>query len=532
MASFAERMAAALEAEREPAPEMVVPAQAPAVRATGRIPYIGQMGDFQHETPESFKSKFRRAAQYGQETLQNIPGSAMKFGHDIIQPVVHPIDTATNLYDLGKGLVQMTGIDVGGDESKAAAVGKFFSDRYGGIENIKNTIKKDPVGALADVSVILSGGGTLAARAPGAIGKLGKVASKAGASLDPLTMAMRGGKASAKLATHAIGGLGTHTGGASLMEAFKAGSKGGNMGRAFAQNMRGNVSPVALVEDARAALSKMRQDRSTEYLKGMRGVKADATVLDFTKVQKAVDDVSEVGKYKGVSINQPAAEIWSQIDDVVGNWAKLDPSEYHTAAGIDALKQSIGKIRDATPPHTPARVVANDVYRNIRSVITNHAPDYANIMKGYEEASDLIGDIEKTLSLGEKASIDTALRKLTSVMRNNVNTTYGRRVQLAEKLAASGSNQNIMAGIAGQTLNTLTPRGLGPLVGAATLGAGYLDPRMLAALPFQSPRLMGEAYHGAGILNRYLPPEAAARSLGQGAYQTGRIPQTKKENRP
>lgn len=51
-------------------------------------------------------------------------------------------------------------------------------------------------------------------------------------------------------------------------------------------------------------------------------------------------------------------------------------------------------------------------------------------MKNYENASNLIREIEKTLSLNPKASIDTALRKLQSVMRDNVNTNYGKRGDL------------------------------------------------------------------------------------------------------
>lgn len=462
--------------------------------------------------------------QYWTDLFKNVPESAMQFGKDIIQPFLHPIDTATNIYELGKGAVQLMTPGEQPDEAKARAVGKFFADRYGSLENIKSTIKNDPIGSLADASAILSAGGTLAAKAPGTVGKIGKVAKTAGQMTDPLTLAMRGGKMAGRQGLRLLGSIGTHTGSDSLLAAFRAGAKGGDMGSTFVKNMRGQVSPMAVVDDARAALSKMRIDRGRRYLEGMEGVKANTNVIDFAKVQRAVDNVSDVGKYKGVSINRPAAEIWDQLNEAVETWGKLDPTEYHTPAGIDALKQSLGNIRDATQPGTPARKVASDVYRGVRDLITNEAPDYARVMKGYEDASDLIQDIEKTLSLNEKASVDTALRKLQSVMRNNVNTTYGRRAELLKGLEGFAGNEKLSAAIAGQNLNTLAPRGLGGLQAGMTAAGGYIDPRLLAALPLQSPRLMGEATYGMGQASRLLPPEPALRLLGRGAFQAGRLP--------
>src|SRR5438309_262397 len=89
----------------------------------------------------------------GAQALQNTPGSAAQFGHDIVQPFLHPIDTATNLKNLGLGVLQKTGI-VSGDEHEkyADAVGRFFADRYGGVENVKRSLATDPVGVAGDLS--------------------------------------------------------------------------------------------------------------------------------------------------------------------------------------------------------------------------------------------------------------------------------------------------------------------------------------------------------------------------------------------
>jgi hypothetical protein len=62
--------------------------------------------------------------------------------------------------------------------------------------------------------------------------------------------------------------------------------------------------------------------------------------------------------------------------------------------------------------------------------VAQQAPDYAVAMDNYSKSADLLREMERALSLGNKASADTALRKLTSLMRNNVNTNYGERLRL------------------------------------------------------------------------------------------------------
>src|SRR5262249_48222474 len=103
----------------------------------------------------------------GSMALQNIPGSALRFGSDIAQPFLHPIQTAENVRDLGLGVLEKLGVKAGDAHVQYAdAVGKFFSDRYGGLDNLKRTIANDPVGFLADASTVLTGGAAAAAKIP------------------------------------------------------------------------------------------------------------------------------------------------------------------------------------------------------------------------------------------------------------------------------------------------------------------------------------------------------------------------------
>jgi len=177
------------------------------------------------------------------------------------------------------------------------------------------------------------------------------------------------------------------------------------------------------------------------------------------------------------------------LKSIIDDWGGSSPAKYHTPEGLDALKRAVGDIRESTPYGTPSRKVADSVYNAVKTEINKQAPTYAKTMKDYSEATELISEIEGALL--NRKSPDTAMRKLQSLMRNNVNTNYGRRAELAKALEAGGG-QEIIPSLAGQSLSAIAPRGLQGAVAAGTGASGLLNPALLAALPMQSPRLVGE----------------------------------------
>lgn len=482
------------------------------------------------------------------EAVKNIPASAGKFAKDIVQPIIHPIDTAKAAGNLILGAIQKganavvspeTQLEMGGSFGKeyepyAEAVGKFFADRYGGLENLKKTIATDPVGFAADASTVLTLGGSAVAQAPGKVGQVGAAIKSTGEAVNPLNAAMTAAKPIAGLAGKAVSGVigqATGAGGESIRTAAKAGMKGGDVAEDFQANLRGRVPMEDVVSDAKGALSNIRQTRGGEYRSGMSGIKSDTTVLDFADIDKAVLKAAQVKNFKGVPISKSTAGVSQEIIDLVDEWKKLDPAEFHTAEGLDALKQAIGDIRDATQYGTPSRTVANQAYNAVKDRIVKQAPEYGKVMKDYEVASDLIREMEKTLSLNAKASVDTSLRKLQSVMRNNANTNYGKRVDLAEMLQEAGAS-NLMEKLSGQMLSSSTPRGLAKLYPTATGMAALMNPYALAALPLESPRLMGEAAYytgkGAGAASDIY--NVLPSGTSQAAFQGGRL-STEEERR-
>lgn len=326
-----------------------------------------------------------------------------------------------------------------------------------------------------------------------------------------------------KLASNLLG-TATGTGAKPIQEAAKAGLAGGKTEQALVENMRGGAAMEDVINDAKSALQNMRMERGQAYKQGIGSVTKDPAVLDFAPIEKALQDIKSAGTYKGKVIDRSAADVYQKIDDVVKEWKAASPADFHTVEGMDALKKAVGDILESQPFNTPQRTVAGRVYSAVKEQINKQAPDYAKVMKDYEEASRLIQDIEKTLSLNPKASVDTALRKLQSVMRNNVNTNFGKRAELVQALEGAGA-QDINAKLAGQALTSWTPRGLGNLANLGSVGAALAtgNPLPLILPAASSPRLVGEAALAAGRAGRGI--QGASKIINQLANAAGVNPQ-------
>ena len=492
----------------------------------------------------------RSWGQVGMEALSNAPQSAVEFGKAMVEPILSPIQTAKSvgsiLYGLGSKISRPGELLREGDaaptpeqlqarqqrEAPADAMGQFFKDRYGGMENIKNTIATDPVGALADAATVLTAGGALPVRGAATVGRVG-------AMIDPLSgvgSVLKGtGTLAGKMAANTLG-MTTGAGTESIRQAVKAGSEGN---RTFLQHMRSDRPITEVADMARDAVDKMRQERSAAYKSGMADVSKDKTILDFAPIDKAIGKANDVGTFNNVVINRSAGDTTAKMFQLVDEWKGYDPAVFHTPEGLDALKRAIGDVRDSTEYGTPSRVAADRLYGALRDQIQAQAPGYAKTMADYAKASDELKEVTKTFSLGENATDDTAIRKLQSVMRNNVQTNYGERLRLADVLAQQ--EPNLPAALAGQAMNTVMPRGLvarGGAMGGAGVAAHLMDPTLAAMLLLTSPRLVGEAAYGAGAAGRNIGELANAmainapnvRAVGQGAFQAGRA-ETDAENR-
>ena len=446
--------------------------------------------------------------------IRNLPGSTLNLLTDLATAVTSPIQTAKTVLDLGAGVLQAVLPEsivqaVGEDKPSrevARKVGEFYKDRYGSVEGAKRAIANDPAGVLADAATVLYGSGAALRAVPGA-GQAAAATQRAGAAIDPLAAIGRG----LGVALPSIAGMTTGAGGEAIRQAFEAGRAGGERARMFRENISGLADQENVLSAAKQNLAVLRDVKSQQYRSGMVNISKDKSVLDFAGIDQALSAAEKRTKFKGQVKDQAAFAKVTEVKELVDNWKALDPTEYHTPEGLDALKQSVGAILEGLDPKTNSYNTVNQVYGSIKSEIVKQAPVYANVMRDYTRSLDQIREVERALSLGNKASADTAMRKLQSLMRDNVQTNYGQRVKLAKQLEEQGG-QMMMPGIAGQALQSVVPRGMSQVTGTGL--TGYLGfqgmlPQAVAAAVMSSPRLMGETAYGLGMAAR---PVAAAGS--------------------
>jgi len=486
--------------------------------------------------------------------MQNVAGSVLSGAGDIGATILSPIDWAARKINDGQPVniggydivgqdrragieqaLKTAGVDTGSTEFKVGKVGTQVLGTAGAGGVVANGLLKlaPAISSIAPATAnvltklapaVQSGGLTLGANAP--TNALANIALRTGGGAvngavsagmvnpeDAGIGAMIGGalpgavkvagsvgnminKAGTGLVKNSLG-ISTGTGAESVKTAYQAGKEGGTN---FLDNMRGNVPMTEVLDSAKSALGQMRLDRADAYRKGMAGVSADKTVIDFAPIDQAVASLKSMGNYKGQVINKNSSGIVDEISGLVNQWKGLDPAEFHTPEGLDALKQAISDIRDTTQFGTAARKAADTAYNAVKGEIVSQAPTYSKVMKDYSQASETLSEVERALSLGNKAAADTSMRKLQSLMRNNVNTNFGNRVELAKTLESNGAE--ILPAVAGQAMNTWTPRGIqGAVIGGAGGMGAIMNPSTLLALPFTSPRLVGEAAYGLGAMN-------------------------------
>ena len=315
-------------------------------------------------------------------------------------------------------------------------------------------------------------------------------------------------------------GLTTGGGSRSIEEAAKAGAIGNQQ---FIQNLRGEVPVKDVLEAAQSGMQALKTQRKQAYEQGIATTKPSQEIvagkplpkpaprLDFTPIENSFKQSIDNLKVQGggdvaSAVGEDSLKDINKIKTVVDEWKTK--SGLHTPEGLDILKRRIDDLyrNDMT---NEAKAVLSQTRNSVKQTIVKQDKNYAKTMADYEESLGIERELEKALSLGDRVSADSAIRKLQSLTRNNVNANYGYRKELADILRTQGG-VDLMPALAGQSLNTWIPRGMHRIVPELTAGsaiggvalAGPAGLAPLATLPLQSPRLVGEATYKAGQMAR------------------------------
>jgi hypothetical protein len=460
----------------------------------------------------------------------NIPSSAAAFGNDLLQAVTHPVNTADAMFDLAaggisRGIEGATGLDLF-PENKATAVadaaGQFYGDRYGSWEGFKKALGSDPVGVASDISLPFTGGSTALLKAGQVAGKTAQIGSKAataakiatragntakfiGDVLDPVTLAGKGAGKVVQGVASVSSGLGMDP----IRAAYDAARAGGAKSKAFYDNMRGRVGPEDVLHEANLAAENIEAAGQAAYRRDISSSIANPAPIDWAPIGKAYKDVisslhTSTGKFFG---GDAAKAMRKKVSDTINGYFQ-DPAN-HTIEGLDALKKELQGLEvknasELTASQGQANRIATRMAQAVKDEIVRLDPKYARTMENYEQMANTMRQLTDTFKTGGKASIDTALRRLQSTMRNNAYTSYGYRGRLLDELDNAG-NGTLRPALAGQAMNAWEPRGIARAGGAfavpATIAGIATSPAWAAAvlpfLPAASPRVVGEV---AGLL--------------------------------
>ena len=314
-------------------------------------------------------------------------------------------------------------------------------------------------------------------------------------------------------------GMTTGAGEESIGQAYQAGKTGN---QTFLQNIKGEVPTVEVLDQAKQALANIRANRMAGYKEGIQSTMPSQEIvagkalpipakrLNFEPITNKLDETIQslkvetptTSKFK---IGKEELSKVKELESVVGEWKK--DSTLHTAEGLDALKQRLDALYPESPMQRQAQRAITSVRNAVKDAIVDQDKNYAKTMKAYEESLTMEREIERALSLGDKASADTAIRKLQSLTRNNANTSFAYRKELANALKTEGG-ADLMPALAGQALSSWTPRGMagqGTALGIGATGALTVNPMAAALLPLTSPRLVGGAAYGAGKIASKMP---------------------------
>jgi hypothetical protein len=292
--------------------------------------------------------------------------------------------------------------------------------------------------------------------------------------------------------------LETGTGAEPFKGAVKAGYAGGQEAQEFARHLREQVPKNEVINMLQGNLNTMKTAMQNRYKGGMQELSNDKTQLDYAPVRDAIRTATEdFGSYNGKQVNTSVIDAMNKVREKVKDWQSEPAKIFHTPEGFDNLKKSVGEVLEKQEYGTQEYAAVKRVYDKIKDTIRDQAPKYDEIMTDYHKSKELLDEIKATFSTGKSA--DTQMRKLQSLMRNNVNTNYGNREDLMQTIIKEGG-KDIMPALSGQALSSVAPRGLigkGADVYALThlLTSPMTSIPMLAA---SSPRFMGEAAFAAG----------------------------------
>lgn len=451
------------------------------------------------------QDKFQAANQTSnplRKTFQQV-GQGAGFASDVIGETV--IGGAKALFPQGVEDKVKTGIQTVGGAIANSGPAQQIAQRYAQIKQTNPTLARDIDAALGigmlglDIGTAGATGQVVKQTARGA----GKVTGGAA------NLLARGSGKAADLVVEGQGAL-VGTGSEALRQAFKAGYAGGKSLEEFTRFIKGQASPEELsntVRDSAQLLQSQRNKAYSESIGKLGGENVDTRTLVPTFVKNLTQygittkgNTLDFSKSKFSTV--PAAQ--SKIQQAYDELVRL--GEANNLTQVDTSRQALRNLMLAGEDGSAntANAIINQAIDSVRGA-GKQVPGYDKMLTKFSEESEFLEQINKSLSAGDKASVETTFKKLISSLRVN----NEQRLELLKQLdeATDGA---ILSQVAGQQLSEALPRGiirqiLAPIAAFSAVTTGTIfSPQTLIALLGLSPRVAGEFAKTLGITGRKL----------------------------
>ena len=381
------------------------------------------------DEPDSEKMKWSNVIS---ESVSNLPSSAKEYFGGMINALRHPINTSKAIGHLFAGGVQKMTPGVQEDEKYADAFIDMMKERYGGVEEFKKTLSKDPVGVLADVSALITSGGT-ALRVAGMGGKIsqaGSVVSKVGAGVEPTSILMKAGSLPYKMVPEAA-----------LNKMYRSAAK----------------FSTTIPTKERQVMSQLALDKG--LMPSRAGIVKANDLIDNlnTQITAKIDDAAASGQ----RIN--ASKLVSGFDDLIKEYT-LSSKPTANKAQISTIKKQIQKELDAAGKTTLTPQEAQKLKQRI----------YKDLDGWYSKLKNSSASVraQKLVARNAKEALEQIIPEI-----KELNKQEGALIELKkalEKSASRISNRDIL-GIGVPLKGSLGAVVSGPGGAALGVGLGILD---------------------------------------------------------
>lgn len=473
---------------------------------------------------------------------KGVTTEALDFGADfvegvknILSPILHPRETLKNLGALDKIIRDKMPWNPGKHPDSDAALKQIWDKMvldYGTPEKVVSVMRDHPAQTLMTIAPLIQGFGKVTG--------LSTVA-KAGEIIDPLSLGIKATTGAVRATGRAfkaaegspmLTGVGT--------EAVSRAVTSPERGNAFLKAIRGKVTPEEVVSQAKTAWQALRDTRNMDYRTEFTKLKNSSAVMDLRPVWKkfetemknfGVDFVLDPqgGSIAGLDFtksrfqtNALAQNDFKKILEALQNAG--DPARrnfFSTAEGFDVLKQQFNNLWHESGE---ARAATSRMADFVKDEVSKKVPGYLLMVEKYQKDSKFLDEISHTLSLGNKASIDTAFRKLLSTLKNDNEI----RFHLSRALDQVGG-QELLDKIAGYSMKSMLPTsGLGRRIEAGEIFGTILgvNPKVLFGVIGASPKLVGESLNALGrVMSQYrkvgMPTMQQMKPAAQALYGVG-----------